>query len=66
MELSIPKLKYTIEKVLKSDKAVIAVVHRSLINTVINRLCHDQKCRVYEVDEHNRERLHVEIVKNFV
>lgn len=66
MELSIPKLKSTIEKVLKSDKDVIAVIHRNLITNVISELCHNQECKVYEVNERNREYLHLEIVKNFI
>ncbi|MDH5811644.1 MAG: NTPase [Candidatus Methanomethylicaceae archaeon] len=50
-------------KALMSDKKLIAVVHIGLVRNIVSNF---QNMRVFEVTEHNRNRLPGEIVKHFI
>ncbi|RLG83896.1 MAG: hypothetical protein DRO18_07510 [Thermoprotei archaeon] len=62
MELKVPKLKDLINRVLLSNKPLVAVVHRSLASAYASRY----KALLFWVNEHNRGYLHERILKVFI
>ena len=61
MELKVPQLRHKIEKVLSTNKHILAVIHRSIANSYTLRY----GAKLYWVTEANRDKLHFEIINLF-